>query len=236
MCKEVRVVQVIGKNHAETMRRSEDAFLIEENDQFLCLGIADGKSGCKYGKEGGEIALNALFHYINDNGILQIIDGKYEDEKKYEIIKAIRRAVEEAAVNLCTFDKEMASTVVAIVIDKTNNCFLTIHLGDGCIIGITEKKEVVMLSTPCNGVTSNYTWLTTGEGAPYHMKFVYGDLKDLTNVYIMSDGVDCICCGRNILLEGKSILRTGDSKKVFNFIEKSEPWDDATCIALKINM
>lgn len=236
MRKEINVVQVIGKNHVEIMGRSEDAVLIEENDQFLCLGIADGKSGCKYGKEGGEIALKALFNYINHTGILQIIDGKYEDEKKYEIVKTIRRDIEEAAVNLCTLDKEMASTIVAIVIDKINNYFLTIHLGDGCIIGITKKKEVVMLSTPCNGVTSNYTWLTTGEGAPYHMKFVNGELKDLINVYIMSDGVDCICCGGNILLEGKCILRTGDSKKVFKFIEQSEPLDDATCIAIKINM
>ena len=52
----------------------------------------------------------------------------------------------------------------------------------------------------------------------------------------MSDGVDCICCGGNILLEGKCILRTGDSKKVFKFIEQSEPLDDATCIAIKINV
>ena len=235
MCIEVNVIQVIGKNHAEFVERSDDAVLIEENDQFLCLGIADGKSGCKYGKEGGEIALKALFKYINDNGILQIIDGKYEDEKKYEIIKVIRRDVEKAANDLSTLDKEMSSTVVAIIIDKVNNRYLTVHLGDGCIIGITEKKEVVMLSMPCNGVTVNYTWLTTGEGAPHHMKFVYGNLKDLTNVYILSDGVDCICYGRNMLLEGKSILKTGDYKKVFDFIEQSEPWDDDTCVALKIN-
>lgn len=236
MYRKIDYIQMIGEKHTKISGKNEDVVLIEENEQFLFLGIADGKSGCNYSKEGGEISLKTLFHYIIDNGICHIIDGRYRDEKKYEIVRTIRRALEKEAIKLNIDDEEMSSTIVVIVVDKINQQFLTIHLGDGCIVGLNTNKKVIMLSPPCNGVTASYTWLTTDEEAPHYMRFVHGDLKDFTSVYLMSDGVDCICYGRDILLEGERILKTEDSKEIFDFIEKSEPWDDATCVFLKINM
>lgn len=236
MYKKIDYIQVIGENNTKISEKNEDAVLIEENDQYLFLGIANGKSSCNYGKKGGEISLKTLFHYIVDKGICQIIDGKYQDEEKYEIVRMIRRKLEKEAINLNTIDEEMSSTLVAIVIDKTNHQFLTIHLGNGCIVGLMRNEKVIMLSAPRNGVTANYTWVTTDEDAPHYMRFIQGNLEGFTNVYIMSDGVDCICYGKDILLEGERILKTGDSKKIFDFIEKSEPWDDATCVSLTINI
>ena len=89
MHKEVNVIQVVGKSHG----KSEDATLIEENERFMFLGIADGKSGTQFGKIGGDISLKALFEYFNKNGSGNI-DEMYEEEGPVLYATEIKRTSE----------------------------------------------------------------------------------------------------------------------------------------------
>ena len=83
----INVIQIKGKMHRVENKDCEDTFLIEENEKLYFIGVADGKSGSCYGKRGGEIALRCLMEYVGKKGIDLIVNSKYKDEERYEIIK-----------------------------------------------------------------------------------------------------------------------------------------------------
>lgn len=232
MCKEVNVIQVIGRDHADIGAKNEDSILVEENDDFLYLGLADGRSGCKYGKEGGEISLKELLKYINDNDIFQN-KTEYEDEKRYEIIKCIRRKLESKAAFFNTNITEFSSTIVALVIDKVTGKFFVYHLGDGCVLGV-NKEEIEFISKPSNGITNKYTWTTTSKAAAEHLKIKCGNIKDYSIVYLMSDGCKCFHQGVYIPFRGRDLLLKAEKEQLEKYVQKSKEEDDATIIVAKI--
>ena len=206
---DVNIVQVVGTNHAST-GKSEDAILITENDQFLCLGIADGKSGCRFGKEGGQIALKAVFDYITTKKDLFTKCEMHEYEAKSEIFKIVREELERQAASLSTSIKELASTLVVMIIDKVTGEYLICHLGDGCILGI-NKENISFISTPKNGITQKYTWTTASSRAAENISIKrYSNIKLYSTIYLMSDGCECFHQGIYIPFRGKEVLLSAE--------------------------
>ena len=232
MCKEISVIQVVGSNHADIGTKNEDVTLVEEKDNFLFLGLADGRSGCKYGKEGGEISLKELLNFVNDNDICQSTNGN-EDEKREEIMTSIRRKLENVAsfcnTNICEF----SSTIVALVIDKVTGMFVVYHLGDGCILGVINEK-IEFISTPSNGITNKHTWTTTSKTATEHLNITSGNIRDYSVVYLMSDGCDCFHQGMYIPFRGGNLLVNAEKEQLEKYVQQSEVEDDATIIVAKI--
>lgn len=227
------IIQIVGINHRKNQEEIEDVVYKRKMGKQLFWGIADGQSNKRYCVIGGKAILEGLYDYIEEKGIEYLSNRIYTDEIKYEIVQIIRKRIDELSKRYQVDKEEFSSTLVAWSVDPDSGEYFIVHLGDGCIIGITDQDEVKMISAPDNGITVQYTWLTTSDDALMHLQIGFGNIGRYKNIYIMSDGMDCICHGRNILLRGKELLKSGKPELIYEHVSKNPPEDDATCIALK---
>ncbi|MGN1168317.1 MAG: protein phosphatase 2C domain-containing protein [Lachnospiraceae bacterium] len=227
------IIQIVGNNHRENQEEIEDVVYKRKTEKLLFWGIADGQSNKRYCVTGGKAVLEDLAEYVEKKGIKYLSDRIYTDETKYEIVQIIRKCINGLSKRYRVNKEEFSSTLVAWSADPDSGEYFIVHLGDGCIIGITDQDEVKMISAPDNGITIQYTWLTTSDDALMHLRIGFGNIGRYKNIYIMSDGMDCICHGRNILLRGKELLKSGKPELIYEHVSKNSPEDDATCIALK---
>ena len=71
---------------------------------------------------------------------------------------------------------------------------MTIHLGDGGILGKRSDGSLNLISAPENGITSKYTWLTTSEGALLHLRIGFGQISNYNQVVMFTDGAEEMIC------------------------------------------
>ena len=79
------------------------------------------------------------------------------------------------------------STLLGLAIDNDTDRFLAIHLGDGKI-DVKSEGKIRTMSYPENGVNKSYTFLTTAHKVGSHLRVFRGELKDITEFILMSDG------------------------------------------------
>lgn len=89
-----------------------------------------------------------------------------------------------------------------------------------------------LISAPENGVTAQYTWLTTSDGALGHLRVAFGRSAPWRRVVLVTDGARALCCGRNIPLRARELLARGGAAEVLAAVRESRPEDDASCIVL----
>lgn len=109
---------------------------------------------------------------------------------------------------------------------------MTVHLGDGAILGVKGEGAPQFISAPENGVTAQYTWLTTSDGALGHLRVAFGRSAPWRRVVLVTDGARALCCGRNIPLRARELLARGGAAEVLAAVRESRPEDDASCIVL----
>ena len=160
----------IGKNNMERDAECEDVIFIDETPEIKFWGLADGQTGKKYCREGGKEVLEAVFHFISDKGITQMSQYEHIDELQYELIRVVRETISKMASNKQVEKAEYASTLVVLAYDTYTGNYAIIHLGDGSIIGRKKDGGISMLSSPENGLTTGYTWLTTSQEALLHLR------------------------------------------------------------------
>ena len=93
-------------------------------------------------------------------------------------------------------------------------------------------NDTVPISAPENGVTAQYTWLTTSDGALGHLRVAFGRSAPWRRVVLVTDGARALCCGRNIPLRARELLARGGAAEVLAAVRESRPEDDASCIVL----
>ncbi len=223
---------VTGQRNERSNRESEDTIKIDRKGEILFYGLADGQSGKEYSKEGGNKVLEVVFNFIAETGISKIITCEYIDEFQFAIIKKIRDCLSELSIKRNVDNKEFASTVMAFAYDKRDGNYLVIHLGDGCIIGAKEMNNINMISAPENGLTKNYTWLTTSSDALHHIRFVNGNIKNYHRIVMCTDGVCAISRGRYVFDEAKKLILHGKGEDIIKYVNTSFPEDDASCIVI----
>lgn len=225
----------IGQCHIQDKMECEDVCVTVENQRFQFLGLADGQSGKKYCKLGAKAALTAIAQYVENKTVQNLMKYRYLDEIQYEIVQIIRGTLALLAKENDCDISELSSTIVATVIDKDTKNYLIIHLGDGAVVGVKKEEQVVMLSAPENGITQQYTWLTTSLDAMHHLQITRGSTKELKRMVLMTDGVTMLCRGRRITKKAEQLLcEVDDSMAIIDEIKNGKPQDDASCIIVDL--
>lgn len=222
-----------GAVHLNSSKKSEDVFIAKEEKDLVFYGIADGQSGKVFCRQGGYAVLTVIWDYIKKKGINTLGEYIHVDELQYEMIKIIREKLNHLASARNTSVHEFASTILALGIDPETGKYVTVHLGDGGIFGKRSDGSIHFISTPDNGITSRYTWLTTSENAMFHLRIGFGSVLNYKRVFMYTDGAEAICRGTSITQNAKRIvLDNEESWKISEILKNSEPADDATCVVI----
>lgn len=222
-----------GAMHLNSNRECEDVFIAKEEKDLLFYGLADGQSGKAFCTQGAYAVLTVITDYIKKKGITTLSEYEHVDEIQYEIIKIIREKLNDLAATRNTSVYEFASTILALGIDPKTGKYVTVHLGDGGIFGKRSDGSFNFISTPDNGITSKYTWLTTSENALLHLRIGFGSIFNYKRVVMYTDGAEVICRGTSITQNAKRIVFDNEeSWKIGEILKTSEPADDATCVVI----
>lgn len=221
--------QQTGLSHIQNHQPSQDVVLNYTNSTVSILGLADGQSSKKMSAVGGQVVLEHVAAFIDRVGMDSIMSYRYKDELVYDIMRVIRECLQEKAETSNIDIDDLSSTLVLIAIDKTSGRFVTMHLGDGIILGV-HNESIICISLPDNGVTSQYTWLTTSQGALNHLRINYGDIADYDRIILVSDGAYDICHGKRIQQRARHLLLSAKQNDIIEYMLRSQHEDDATII------
>lgn len=227
-------ISITGEFNKERDEECEDVMHIDEISGIKLYGLADGQTGKKHCRIGGNKVLDAVFRFVADIGITQMAQYEYMDELQYEIIRVIRETINGLAVSECEVKDSYASTLVVFAYDELTNDYVIIHLGDGSIIGQRTSGDIVMISSPENGLTTDYTWLTTSRDAFNHLRIGFGNANCFSRIILITDGAKSIAQGKKIAERTKQIIRTGSQEDVVKLLLETPPRDDASCIIVDL--
>lgn len=225
-----------GQHHVLNNSACEDVYITVNEESFQIYGLADGQSNKRFCAVGGKTVLNSIAEYIKSRSLQELIHHEHLDEVQYELIRVIRNTLSELSTAYCVDATEFSSTIVVVAIDTNTKDYLIIHLGDGSVIGIKKEIGTVMLSAPDNGITRQYTWLTTSTDALKHLRVYRGSIEDLERVVLLTDGATMLCRGQHIVKKAEPIFcDLHDPQKIIDLLKSSTPLDDASCIVVDFN-
>ena len=232
-CYPVYFFSQTGQHHIADKLPCEDVYTTRYEDPFHFYGLADGQSGKRFCAVGGQTVLTAIAKYVKDKTILHLCSYAYIDELQYELIRMIRSTLSKLSEEYHADISEFSSTIIAVAIDANTKDYLIIHLGDGSVVGITKENSAVMLSAPDNGITNQYTWLTTSTDAMKHLRIYKGSIENLKRIVLLTDGATMLCRGRNIAKRAEPILCDLDNPgNIIREIQQGNPVDDASCVVV----
>lgn len=236
-CK-VYCFQKKGQHHIEENTECEDVFLIFANEKWGFWGLADGQSNKSHCKDGARAVLTVVSNFIEEKGINYLFQCEFLDELQLELIKVIRGALFTLKRDFQVDDlNEFASTMVVLVINYETKAYMTIHIGDGAIITVTNENEIETVSRPENGILDRYTWLTTSEDAAYHIRIERKSINQIKHFVLITDGATMVFRDRRITSKARKIL-TYDGAATATGLEKlilsSASQDDASCILIEL--
>lgn len=224
-----------GTYHESRDECCQDTVLCKEEADTLFYGIADGQSGKVYCNIGGEEVLKSIYQYIKKKAIEEIIQYEYKDEIQYEILKIIRDRIAELSKEYSADIGEFSSTIIVLAINPKTGNYMILHIGDGGIMAERTDQSIELISKPENGITKQYTWLTTNSELLAHIRIEFGNVGSFSRIIMFSDGADVICNGNNIPGKIKHFLdEKVDADVMFDYIKKSGHVDDASCAIIDI--
>lgn len=208
----------------------EDALYVQEENNILFIGVADGQSGKSRSLEGGQLCLQTTKDFISRQTIEGLIHIPYPDELPYTLIHLLRETICRKAIQENQAPEEYASTLIFFAIDLFSGNFVLFHLGDGCALGLKQDGSIFLISPPENGIISKSTWLSTSQGAAKHLRFSYGSLSKFCRLILLSDGAENLCRGSNLHPYARTLLQKGTQKEISDYMCSWQYSDDASCI------
>lgn len=149
------------------------------------IALADGTGSSDFGALGAQTAADTIADYLTAN-----FDRLYDLEKsqlQYALIVTIRQALYVLCGQWDVAVDELGSTCLAVAVDHGSGRFLCAHLGDGCI-AVRQADRYRIISYPKNGISGDYTRLTTSNPAAPHLAVTRGQMVDISGFCLLSDG------------------------------------------------
>jgi hypothetical protein len=176
--------EVRGRSHIKSDVLCQDKTLVEKDEDFLIIGLADGAGSAKYSHIGAEQVLKSIFELLTKEAddILSNQDGV---AVKRRIIKKLKNDLIKKSQELDCDIKELASTLLVVAI--VNEEFFILHIGDG-VIGFLKNGLLKIASKPENGEFVNSTTFVTSTNVVEKMKMYKGKLSGVSGFVLMSDG------------------------------------------------
>lgn len=223
-------MQVTGSGHSVC----RDVVFLKFKGKLLFAGIADGKAEACHGPEGGKAALEALVDYIASVGVEELAHTRFPDALPCKMVSVFRSTLEELAQSCPAPFGEFASTLLLLAVDVETGRYLSLHLGDGCMLGVSQQGDIALISPPENGLTVYHTWLTTSDQAVSHFRIAHGYVHGKRRMLLMSDGATCFCWNRTVPGRARELLASAPPQELHQRLVQSQPSDDASCILLEL--
>ena len=186
---------VIGKQHERAAGRCEDAWssarrALPGGHEALAVCVSDGAGSAENGWAGAQMVSRVLANWLVDNTVT--VFGGIADNRKRVITSTLKRVLRRAASGSGATLKSYACTIVA-VLTTTDGRWLTVHLGDGAIVG-SFGGMLRIVSVPRKGEFANETFFVTDNDVIESIDIQNGDAGDLTPApeafALFTDGVE----------------------------------------------
>lgn len=210
-----------GRHHAQRGEACQDAVRSAESPEWVAIAAADGVTACRHGKEGAQIACEAVLRALLRQG-----DRLWEYEEKklsYLIVEQVLFELERHAPDGNV--GEYACTLAFACIRRRDGRMLLWNLGDGAALVIPAGGHAQLMLPPrryggrsCQ-VTTQQAWRAA---AVRTGRLNYGD-----QVMLCTDGA----LGRIFPLT--EALRQSDYPQADRLLEQSGEWDDMSYILWK---
>ena len=157
---------IIGKQHEDAGGQCEDAWssvrrALPCGHEVLAVCVSDGAGSVANGRVGAQMTSRVLANWLAEN--VEKVFSSVEDDKKWSIASTLKRGLRRAAERNGCEIKSYACTVVAIL-TVTDGRWLTVHLGDGAIVG-RFGDNLKAVSVPRKGEFANETFFITDNDA-----------------------------------------------------------------------
>jgi Protein phosphatase 2C len=186
---------IIGKQHEDAGGRCEDAWssarrALPTGHEVLAVCVSDGAGSAENGGAGAQITSRVLANWLVENA--EKLFDSVTDDSRSSIVSTLKRVLRRAAWKSSAVIKSYACTVVA-VLTVDDGRWLTVHLGDGAIVG-RFGGILKAVSIPRKGEFANETFFVTdndaSESLDIQMSSSYEDGNSATAFAMFTDGVE----------------------------------------------
>lgn len=220
-----------GTNHGSDERNNQDATASGSNERFEVIVLADGVSSCKKGGEGARITVETIKNYFLEMG--ESLMDMQDEERGEAISSAIRKKLNEQAVQDGINMDEYASTLAAILIDKKQKRVMHASVGDSLTLAVKDGS-VYIVSMPADSrqgipttVIPDSRYFKTGVIEPRDGELV------AESFLACSDGAWKELYRRNRLRsEVKEMILSRDYTGLSEYLKSRDTFDDCTFITL----
>ena len=175
-----------GYFHKENFIPCQDYYSVIEEDGLSILVICDGAGNKKGGTVAAKLVSEIVVKYLYEN--FEKLYFMNSEDAKRRIVQKIDNCLSEYSETEGIADKELGCTIIAVAIDKEQRC-ICLHLGDGIIFHYKYNQTVPrVISSPMNGLTTKFTFLTMNCNLNQYLKFYRWKEKDSGTFLLMTDG------------------------------------------------
>lgn len=197
-CQAAAAVQCGSRHEAQGIPCQDAVCLLQQTDQstghlISAAVLCDGAGSASFSREGAQAVSRAAAEILTCN--FSFLENSGRDKARKYVLTKLQETLKAEAEKLGCMQRQLASTLIAVALDETARTILSVHLGDGAILGLKKDGKVVCLSRPENGRFCNETWFTTSRCAITHLNIGWDDwdVEELVAVFLSSDGL--VLCG-----------------------------------------
>lgn len=216
----------IGKHHDAI----QDYTCHFEDDNYICIVLADGVSTCARSGEGARVAADALLNMLSRKAsdLLDLDDDTVKDYTLKHVVYELNKTASAAGEDVIAY----SSTLAACLYDKREERYLVFSIGDSMVMAMGYGRTN-LLGMPDDSTSG--CPVTTISDAPKYTRIIRGD-GNYEMFMVLSDGAWRELFDRNRLKdEAQAILNECDIKALEKFLQQQDPFDDYSFIAAEVN-
>jgi hypothetical protein len=183
-------VSVIGSGHQKSDTPCQDACRTEQIGNFFVSAISDGAGTAKYSDIAAKILTDQAIEHIR----LWNLPDKNEKiwkEHLHELMDNLRKALYEKADEIKCPPKELAATLLLVIVSPS--VVAGLQIGDGAIIYAHQNEsELHLLIHPEKNEYLNETTFITSEKYREKMQTAYLENHNINRVALISDGLQML--------------------------------------------
>lgn len=176
-----------GEYHENKKMKCQDQVYYRERNRRQVIVLADGTGVSDI----NAACVSEVVKYTAEKLLTLSEAGNLRRLSRYELTRELMGGIIEIISGYMDRSHLPAdcfgSTLLAFIVNMETGSYLLLHLGDGIIIG-KEKRHVRVLSWPVS-CGSDRTFLTISENLPERIKIRCGNIGDLDQIVLCSDGM-----------------------------------------------
>jgi len=200
---------IIGRSHVQEGTRCQDATFAINQKQVCGIALADGAGSKVHSEDGARLVTQKSLRYIAKNFTKILNLG--EVDAAHNIIEFLQSELTDKYGDI----NEYGSTLLFVVMRKSDGKTIVGHIGDGHILKRTSEG-VSVLSSPENGQYQNSTFFVTDKSAKEHLRLGFYE-KNALGYMLMSDG------SSHSLVSVSTGNPSTAIQKFFEWLENNEP-------------